>query len=306
MSANRRGAGKGKVPVPVPVINDEEDGETQREEEMRRWEEEQAKRLAIQETPAGAPVAPAPLPSPSAPVTERAAPAATAEPSGKTTAPGFLPSPAFTEPPSEDPEERLDFYTRGILAVEYAARANHERAEQQKLIGLGLRLRAIKEEELHKTAGFDTFGDLVLSRFGFKKHYANNVIRVLGVAQALESVTTRELKERPLRVLVPILETHGPAAVRDTWVEASRHGNVTDTSLREAANFLGFAPPQLGGSEGVVQVKPERIGSPSRADALVAQLRKLAEKDPAAARREAEALEQAAAALVRELAGAGG
>ncbi|KPC72871.1 hypothetical protein ADL27_52515, partial [Streptomyces sp. NRRL F-6602] len=104
---------------------------------------------------------------------------------------------------------------------EYAARANHERAEQQKLIGLGLRLRAIKEEELHKTAGFETFGDLVSSRFGFKKHYANNVIRVLGVAQALESVTTRELKERPLRVLVPILEAHGPAAVRDTWVEAS-------------------------------------------------------------------------------------
>jgi hypothetical protein len=213
--------------------------------------------------------------------------------------------PEFTAPDSDDPADRLEFYSRGILAVQYAARANHERAEQQRLIGLGLRLRAVKEEELHKTAGFETFGDLTAARFNIKKHQANNIIRVLGVAQALEDITTQELKERPLRVLVPILDTHGAQAVRETWAEAARHGNVTDTALKQAANFLGYAPPkELTAPEETkqpaVEKAPER---PSESLRAVERIRALAEKDPAQARRQAEELESAVRELLEELAG---
>jgi hypothetical protein len=219
---------------------------------------------------------------------------------------GYLPMPEFTEPDSTDPAERLEFYTRGIMAVQYAARANHERAEQQRLIGLGLRLRAVKEEELHKTAGFDTFGDLTQARFGIKKHQANNIIRVLGVAQALEDITTQELKERPLRVLVPILETHGVDAVRATWTEAARHGNVTDTALREAATFLGYAPPKVLDSvlEAGQSAKPKQVQSaPSESLRAVERIRALAQSDPEKARREAEQLESAVRQLLEELQG---
>ncbi|WP_143589888.1 hypothetical protein [Streptomyces africanus] len=215
--------------------------------------------------------------------------------------------PDFTEPDSSDPEERLEFYSRGIHAVQYAARANHERAEQQRLIGLGLRLRAVKEEELHKAAGFDTFGDLTEARFGIKKHQANNIIRVLGVAQALEDITTQELKERPLRVLVPVLDTHGAQAVRETWLEAARHGNVTDTALKQAANFLGYAPPK---ELPAITEKPEKKetgknSDPSPGESLraVERIRTLAEKDLVQARREAEQLESAVRELLEELAG---
>lgn len=213
--------------------------------------------------------------------------------------------PEFTEPDSSDPEARLEFYSRGIMAVQYAARANHERAEQQKLIGLGLRLKALKKEELHKTAGYDTFGELTEARFGIKKHQANNIIRVLGVAQALEDITTQELKERPLRVLVPILETHGVDAVRATWVEASRHGNVTDTSLKQAANFLGYGPPkeltQALETEKRAAEKP--AVKPSESLKAVERIRTLAQRDPEQARREAEQLESAVRELLEELAG---
>lgn len=280
-----------------------------REEQMRKWEEDQRKQRE-QQAAAAAPVAavPAQAPaSPAAPTVAVEAPAAPASAVMVREVPGYLEMPAFTTPDSEDPTERLEFYSRGIHAVQYAARANHERAEQQKLIGLGLRLRAVKEEELHKTAGFETFGDLTDARFGIKKHQANNIIRVLGVAQALEDITTQELKERPLRVLVPVLDTHGAQAVRETWVEAARHGNVTDTALKQAANFLGYAPPK---ELPAITEKPEKketgqSSTPGVGESLraVERIRSLAATDPAQARREAEQLESAVRELLEELAG---
>lgn len=246
------------------------------------------------------PAIPAPADPPADPATTEAAPAVSA----RVSAAGYLPMPEFAEPDATDPIERLEFYSRGILAVQYAARANHERADQQRLIGLGLRLAAVKEEELHKAAGLDTFGDLTEARFGIKKHQANNIIRVTPVAQALEDITTQELKERPLRVLVPVLDTHGTEAVRETWLEAARHGNVTDTALLQAANFLGYAPPkELPGSEEKKAASQKPAAAPSEAVRAVERIRALAEKDLGRARREAEALESAVRELLEELAG---
>lgn len=309
-----------KVPPPIPVIGaGQAAGGQSREEELRAWEENQRQLRTQQAAAAVQPVlatVPAPTAAPglTVAVTPKTAPEAPVQPTAAEPAavvvreetPGYLPMPEFAEPDSTDPAERLAFYSRGILAVQYAARANHERAEQQKLIGLGLRLKAMKEEELHKVAGFDTFGDFTLDRFGIKKHQANNIIRVTPVAQALEDITTQELKERPLRVLVPVLEAHGAQAVRETWEEAARHGNVTDKTLLAAANFLGYGPPKELPS--ALEKEPKEGGEKpaGRAgDALgdVERIRSLAETDPAQARREAEELESAVRELLEELAG---
>lgn len=300
-----------KVPPPIPVIGaGQGSGDPSREDQLREWEDSQRQmrqQQAAAATQPSTPLAPPPSPVPaqtSSPPERTAGPdAVVPAASARTAAAGYLPMPQFTQPDSEDPSARLEFYSRGILAVQYAARANHERADQQRLIGLGLRLRAVKEEELHKAAGFDTFGDLTEARFGIKKHQANNIIRVLGVAQALEDITTQELKERPLRVLVPILDTHGADAVRATWQEAARHGNVTDTALMEAANFLGFAPPKElppGSGESKPAARPAARASES--ERVVERLRAIAVKDPARARQEAEDLRKAVDALVEELA----
>ena len=125
------------------------------------------------------------------------------------------------------------------------------------------------------------------------------------MARALEDVTTQELKERPLRVLVPVLDTHGADAVRETWAEAARHGNVTDTALSEAANFLGYAPPKV---QSVLEVEPPKAKPASavpvdESGRVLERLRVLAAQDLAAARREAEALQAAVQELVEELAG---
>ncbi|PSK57033.1 hypothetical protein B0E38_02564 [Streptomyces sp. 111WW2] len=306
-----------EAPV-IPVVSASGSG-ADREEQMRKWEEDQrhareAQAAAAAPAPAvtAAPVLPAQADGvavdgsagqavePAADAPDGDAPAVPARPS----AAGYLPMPEFTQPDSDDPTERLEFYSRGILAVQYAARANHERAEQQKLIGLGLRLQAMKDEELHKTAGFETFGEMTDARFRIKKHQANNILRVMPVAQALEDITTQELKERPLRVLVPVLETHGRDAVRETWLEAARHGNVTDTALKQAANFLGYAPPkELPAAPVQKQEKPPAAAQVSESLRAVERIRELAEQDPARARREAEQLESAVRELVEELAG---
>lgn len=286
-----------KEPPVIPVVG--QGGDSSREEQLRQWEAAERQRRD-QQTAATAPPAQV-VPVQAAPVAAEA-PSAAGTVVARTETPGYLPMPEFTEPDSGDPAERLEFYSRGIFAVQYAARANHERAEQQKLIGLGLRLRAMKEEELHKVAGFDTFGDLTEDRFGIKKHQANNIIRVTPVAQALEDVTTQELKERPLRVLVPVLEAHGAQAVRETWEEAARHGSVIDKTLMQAANFLGYAPPkELPGPPGE-RPAPKVVG-PAESLRAVERIRALAERDPARARREAEQLESAVRELLEELAG---
>lgn len=287
-----------KAPPTIPVIG--QGTGSSREEELRQWEEaERARReQAANPQPVSpvVPVAAVPVQQPPA-VTEPAAPVTVVR-----EVTGYLEMPAFAEPDSEDPAERLEFYSRGVLAVQYAARANHERAEQQKLIGLGLRLRAMKAEELHKVAGFDTFGELTEDRFGIKKHQANNILRVTPVAQALEDITTQELKERPLRVLVPVLETHGVDAVRATWVEAARHGHVTDKALLQAANFLGYAPPKELPASTPGPADPVVL-RPSESLKAVERIRALAETDLERARREAEELESAVRELLEELAG---
>ena len=290
-----------KVPPVIPVVG--QGGDSAREEQLRQWEEAERLRRE-QQAAASAPPAQSAVPVPvQAPPTtaDTVPPDDTAVARAET--PGYLEMPEFTEPDSQDPVARLEFYSRGILAVQYAARVNHERAEQQKLIGLGLRLRAMKDEELHKAAGFDTFGELTEARFGIKKHQANNIIRVTPVAQALEDITTQELKERPLRVLVPVLDTHGAQAVRETWVEAARHGSVTDKALMQAANFLGYAPPkELPGPAGQ-KPAPKAAGGSAESLRAVERLRTLAERDPARARREAEELESAVRELLEELSG---
>ncbi|MFC9891492.1 hypothetical protein [Streptomyces pilosus] len=298
-----------KVPPPIPVVGASGGaGDPSREEQLRQWEESQ-RQAREQQAAATAPVTavlPVQASAPAAVEPERAAETAAAPAAAVVVreVPGYLEMPAFTTPESEDPGERLEFYSRGILAVQYAARANHERAEQQRLIGLGLRLRAMKEEELHKVAGFNTFGEMTDARFGIKKHQANNILRVMPVAQALEDITTQELKERPLRVLVPILETHGAEAVRETWQEAARHGNVIDKTLVQAANFLGYAPPKEV-DQAPEKREPEKLSVPSASESLkaVERIRALAETDLERARREAEQLESAVRELLEELAG---
>ena len=218
---------------------------------------------------------------------------------------GFVPMPAFSIPASDDPRERLDHYARGVVAAEYAARANAQRVNQQKIIVQGQNLLAMKQERLWEVLGLPDFDALVKHRFNYGKNYANKLIRTMPVVRALESVTSMELAEKHLRPLVPVHERHGDEAVRETWDEALRKGKITEKSLKEAAYFLGFGEPieQDGASGG-----SERKSAPSAASARVksvevafGEIRSLMQTDSEQAKKEALALKTLAEQLCAEL-----
>jgi hypothetical protein len=168
---------------------------------------------------------------------------------------GYVEIRPFSRPDSEDPKERLNHYARGIAQAEMAARANEQRAKQQKIIVQGQNFVAIKEEKLWEAVGLPDFDSLMKARFGFGKNYANKIIRAVPVVMALESVTSMELLEKHLRPLCPVFESFGDEAVRQVWAEASRK-KITEKNLQEAAAFLGFAEPVEQTPKVVAQASP--------------------------------------------------
>lgn len=216
---------------------------------------------------------------------------------------GFITAPRFAPPASDDQHERLAHYVRGVKVAEEVAKANHDRVEHLRVLSTAPHLIGIKDEELWKVAGYETFGDLTDAEFGFKKNYANKLIRSYPVALALESVATSSLKDAHLVALAPIHEAHGEDAVRQTWTEALRRGNTTVKGLLAAARFLGYGPPEQIAA--VVTnsrpAAPKSTEPPGRAAAVIADLRSLAEQDRERARREAEELRTMLDELMQEI-----
>ncbi|MGW1076295.1 hypothetical protein [Streptomyces sp. NPDC002537] len=218
---------------------------------------------------------------------------------------GYVSIPGFTEPMSDDPKERLDHYARGVAAVEYAARANEQATNQQRVIIQGLYFLAIKKEQLWEAAGLPSFDALVQERFGFSGDYANKQIRAMPVVRALKEATTMELKEKHLRALVPVHKKHGDEAVRKTWTEALRKGKVTEKSLKEAAYFLGYGEPlekKARSSRGQQSLqKAEGTERIQKAAAVFGSIRALMQQDEELARQEAIKLWNMVEELRREL-----
>ncbi|MCM2431051.1 hypothetical protein [Streptomyces sp. RKAG337] len=219
---------------------------------------------------------------------------------------GFVAMPAFSEPTSSDPKERLDHYARGVVAAEYASRANVQRAHQQKIIVQGQNLLAMKKEKLWEVLGLPDFDALVQQRFNYGKNYANKLIRTMPVVRALELVTSMELAEKHLRPLVPVQDRHGDEAVRETWDEALRKGKITEKALREAAYFLGYGDPieQDGNSSGGQRRAATGSSSSARVRSVeeaFGAIRSLMQTDSEQARKEALELWKLAEELRAEL-----
>ncbi|MEW1760375.1 hypothetical protein AB0393_28175 [Streptomyces cyaneofuscatus] len=232
-----------------------EGGETARERQIREWEEQQARKLQDGSGPSeGGAGEQDHLPETVSTESGIESPGSGDDEGPELTVPnlpaqadehGYVAMPRFSAPTSEDKKERLQHYLRGIGAVEYAAKSNEQRVQQQRLLVLGEYITAMKQERAWEIGGYSTLGALLFEQFGIRKDYANKVERAVPVVRALESVTTMDLKERQLRVLVPVQREHGDDAVRKVWEEASRRGKLTEKSLEAAAKFLGFGPPEV-------------------------------------------------------------
>ncbi|WP_345485954.1 hypothetical protein, partial [Planotetraspora phitsanulokensis] len=164
----------------------------------------------------------------------------------------------------------------------------------QWLLGVGLALRAIRDHELFKTAGYDSFTSYVRHRqpLGMKPPQVTRVIQSIPVVEALENRTDREINEGQARVLVPVLE-HGAQAVQEVWDAAANSGHPSARALAEIARKKGYLkgedpnggsddppPPPPSGTSAVL-VRYQRALS---AFDDLRGLRNLAKEEPDAAR----------------------
>lgn len=208
--------------------------ETDEEREMREWEEAQAARLAEQEAArrgsAGSTLA----------VQAQAQDRGPVLPDGAV----VLEMPQFTLADSDaSREEQLLHYARTITASERAAEAAAELVERHRILATGGSLEQIRENELWRERGYTSFDGCVQDLWGFSGDYANKMIRGLPVVRALgELASSTQLKERQLRALVGVWQTHGEKAVREVWEEAVRLGRTSGAGLEEAAKALGYGP----------------------------------------------------------------
>ncbi|MEU2834987.1 hypothetical protein ABZ667_41250 [Streptomyces lavendulae] len=249
-------------------LGGEEDIETDRERKLREWEEQQAVKLNEDSGPAQPDRLLAATSPPIPPVSADDGEEEQMEELTITHLPacadenGYVAMPRFSAPSSQDKKKRLQHYLLGIGEVEFAAKSNEQRVQQQRLLVLGEYITAMKKEHAWEAGGYRTLGDLLFERFGIRKDYANKVERAVPIVRALESITTMELKERQLRVLVPVQRDHGDDAVRKVWEEASRRGKLTEKSLEAAAKFLGFGLPEATSAEAVDSLAAEPAPAP--------------------------------------------
>ncbi|MDT0469675.1 hypothetical protein [Streptomyces gibsoniae] len=159
--------------------------------------------------------------------------------------------------------QRLAYCAGAILDADRRTELATERITQQYLIWVGEPYRIVRDEELYRLAGHDTFDEWGRALNGRSGDYMNKIIRVSPVVRALSSITRRQLKEKVLRPLVAVQRDHGDEAARECWRKAEAAGDLTERGLRTAAVACGYAitpepAPQLE-SEGRPQVQPSSV-----------------------------------------------
>lgn len=146
----------------------------------------------------------------------------------------------FVAPRSDDPVERLSYCEGAILDADRQTELATERITQQYLLWVGEPYRIVRDEELFRPAGFETFDAWGRALDGHSGDYMNKVIRIAPVVRALAPVTRRQLKERPLRPLVSVQRDHGDDAARECWTTAEAAGDLTERGLLAASIECGY------------------------------------------------------------------
>ncbi|MFJ2590855.1 hypothetical protein [Streptomyces sp. NPDC087538] len=194
----------------------------------------------------------------------------------------------FVAPRTADPVGRLSYCEGAILDADRQTELATERITQQYLLWVGEPYRIVRDEELFRLAGHDTFDAWGRALNGYSGDYMNKVIRIGPVVRALAQVTRRQLKERPLRPLVSVQRDHGDDAARECWKTAEAAGDLTERGLRDAAVKCGYKvnlepttghiapaprPLEPAGVLNLDKLKRLAAAEPARALALCRELR---------------------------------
>jgi hypothetical protein len=143
----------------------------------------------------------------------------------------------------------------------------------QWLLGVGLALKAIRDNELWKSSdAYDSFESYVRYRWDMTRQRAHQLIKSVRVVAIIAPHADREIKEGQTRPLDLILEKHGEGddgkgKVLEVWQSAIQTGKPTAEALLRIARAKGFLPA-------AEQTPTSRLDDDHAAAAELAQLRK--------------------------------
>ncbi|MFF5939003.1 hypothetical protein [Streptomyces sp. NPDC012508] len=202
----------------------------------------------------------------------------------------------FVPPGATSPAERLSYCENAILHAERVTELATERITQQYLLWVAEPYQIVRDEDLFRQAGYETFDAWGRALHGRSGDYMNKVIRVGPVVRALSTITRRQLKEQPLRPLISVQRSHGDDAVRACWRTAEAAGDLTERGLRRAAVERGYsvAPEPAAPTPATHALAPSTLLN-------VAKLKRLAAADPAQARDLCRGLREELDAIERDL-----
>jgi SAM-dependent methyltransferase len=142
-----------------------------------------------------------------------------------------------------------------LLTPELLQLMDHEKGIEHSVGELGWHLVAIQEGRLYRAAGFGTFDDYCLNRWGWRRRHAYRMIDAAKVRQQLELCPNGHAEppevlpesESQMRPLTPIRDD--PDSVRAAWdaaVEAAGGDQPTAKEVAEAVQTVTQAEPPTG------------------------------------------------------------
>jgi hypothetical protein len=183
----------------------------------------------------------------------------------------FAPKPLDPATVTGTAEERLAAFEAAIDEAKETAGNSLKAARARFVVEAGTALRAIRDEDggLYK-GSYETFEDYVTRRWDMDRSRAYQLIDAAPAMLTMSKIFDTAPVESQARAVIPVLESHGEAAVQEIVASLRTAGEkVTAKSLTDAGRRLGYIPEQPSADEDEKPAGPATEHTPDQALAII-------------------------------------
>jgi hypothetical protein len=158
----------------------------------------------------------------------------------------FAPQPLDPAAVTGTAEEKLAAFERAIDEAKETAGRSLKAARARFVVEAGTALRAIRDEDggLYKVT-HETFEEYITDRWEMDRTRAYQLIDAAPAMLVMSKIFDTAPVESQARVLAPVLDTHGPEALREVVAAVKTSGEkLTAASIKAAALRLRYIPEQ--------------------------------------------------------------
>jgi hypothetical protein len=183
----------------------------------------------------------------------------------------FAPKPLDPATVTGTAEQRLAVYEAAIDGAKETAGNSIKAARARFVVEAGTALRAIRDEDggLYK-GSYETFEDYVTKRWDMDRSRAYQLIDAVPAMLTMSKIFDTAPVESQARAVIPVLESHGEAAVQEIVASIRTAGEkVTAKTITDAGRRLGYIPEQPSADEDAKPAAPATEHTPEQALAII-------------------------------------